>query len=75
MKGVNAGVDMDIASGCYLENIATLLAEGKLQQKTIDDAVKYSEIKFNLGLFENQYTDLKVKSSTYSKEHLQAAKQ
>jgi beta-glucosidase len=40
MKGVNAGVDMDIASGCYLENIATLLAEGKLQQKTIDDAVK-----------------------------------
>jgi hypothetical protein len=33
MKGVNAGVDMDMASGCYLENIATLLAEGKLQQK------------------------------------------
>jgi beta-glucosidase len=40
MKGVNAGVDMDMASGCYLENIATLLAEGKLQQKTIDDAVR-----------------------------------
>jgi beta-glucosidase len=76
MKGVNAGVDMDMASGCYLENIATLLAEGKLQQKTIDDAVRnILRLKFNLGLFENPYTDLKVKSSTYSKEHLQAAKQ
>jgi beta-glucosidase len=76
MKGVNAGVDMDMASGCYLENIATLLAEGKLQKTTIDDAVRnILRLKFNLGLFENPYTDLKVKSSTYSKEHLQAAKQ
>lgn len=76
MKGVNAGVDIEMASGVYLENIEALIAEGKLQQKTIDDAVRnILRLKFKLGLFDNPYTNLKAKSSIYSQEHLQAAKQ
>ncbi|OOG78150.1 beta-glucosidase BglX [Flavobacterium sp. A45] len=75
-KGVNAGVDIEMVSGCYLEHIEALLAEGKLQQKTIDDAVRnILRLKFKLGLFDNPYTDVKSKTSVYSKEHLQAAKQ
>jgi beta-glucosidase len=76
MKGVNAGVDIEMTSGTYLQNIEALLAEGKLQQKTIDDAVRnILRLKFKLGLFDNPYTNLKAKSSIYSQEHSQAAKQ
>jgi beta-glucosidase len=76
MKGVNAGVDIEMSSGTYLQNIELLLSEGKLQQKTIDDAVRnILRLKFKLGLFDNPYINLKAKSSIYSQEHLLAAKQ
>ncbi|WP_228520849.1 glycoside hydrolase family 3 N-terminal domain-containing protein [Flavobacterium sp. HJJ] len=75
MKAANAGVDMEMASGTYLQNIETLIAEGKVQQKTIDDEVRnILRLKFRLGLFDNPYVDLKAKSSIYSESHLQAAK-
>lgn len=75
MKAANSGVDMEMASGTYLQNIETLIAEGKVQQKTIDDEVRnILRLKFRLGLFENSYVDLKAKSSVYSENHLQAAK-
>ncbi|MGQ7947541.1 beta-glucosidase BglX [Flavobacterium sp. WC2509] len=76
MKGVNAGVDIEMTSGTYLQNIEALLAEGKIQMKTIDDAVRnILRLKFKLGLFDNPYTNLTSKSSIYSQEHLDAAKQ
>lgn len=76
LKGVNGGVDIEMTSGTYLAHIEALIAEGKLQQKTIDDAVRnILRLKFKLGLFDNPYTDLKAKSSIYSPEHMQAAKQ
>ena len=75
MKAANAGVDMEMASGTYLQNIEALIAEGKVQQKTIDDAVRnILRLKFKLGLFDNPYVNLKAKSSIYSDNHLQAAK-
>lgn len=75
-KAINAGVDIEMVSGCYIEHIEALLAEGKLQQKTIDDAVRnILRLKYKLGLFDNPYTDVTSKTSIYSKEHLQAAKQ
>lgn len=75
-KGVLAGVDIEMVSSCYLENIESLIAEGKLQQKTIDDAVRnILRLKFRLGLFTNPYTDLNTITSNYSEAHLQAAKQ
>ncbi|WP_426092935.1 beta-glucosidase BglX [Flavobacterium sp. DSR3-2] len=75
-KGVLAGVDIEMVSSCYLENIEALISEGKLQQKVIDDAVRnILRLKFRLGLFTNPYTDLNKKTSSYSESHLQAAKQ
>ncbi|TDW48128.1 beta-glucosidase [Flavobacterium sp. 270] len=75
MKAANAGVDIEMASGTYVQNIEALIAEGKVQQQTIDDAVRnILRLKFNLGLFENPYVNLKAKSTIYSESHLRAAK-
>ena len=53
---VNAGLDMDMADLCYYHNLATLVAEGKVSESTIDDAVRrILRLKFRLGLFEHPY--------------------
>jgi beta-glucosidase len=57
-KAINAGVEMEMASTTYFENIKSLLAEKKITQKQIDDAVRnILSVKFRLGLFDNPYTD------------------
>jgi len=71
----NAGVDMEMVSETYIRNLASLVKEGKVSEKTIDDAVRnILRIKFRMGLFENPYTDTKKASILYAKEHLQAAR-
>ena len=39
-KAVNAGVDMEMVSGSFIENLEALVKEGKVSEKTIDDAVR-----------------------------------
>lgn len=74
MKGINAGVDMEMMSGSYLQYLPELIKEGKVPMATVDDAVaNVLRVKFSLGLFENPYvvTPQKVK---YCAEHLDAAR-
>lgn len=74
-KAVNAGVDMEMVSGTFIEHIETLIKENKIQENTIDDAVRnILRLKFRLGLFDNPYitTSQEVK---YAAEHLQKAKE
>lgn len=74
-KAVNAGVDMEMVSGSFIENLEALVKEGKVSEKTIDDAVRnILRLKFRLGLFDNPYvvTDQSVK---YADEHLVKAKE
>jgi beta-glucosidase len=53
---LNAGVDMDMQGGAYLENLGILLKEGRISIRQIDDAVRYVlEAKFRLGLFDDPY--------------------
>ncbi|MDR3632079.1 MAG: glycoside hydrolase family 3 N-terminal domain-containing protein [Desulfocapsaceae bacterium] len=53
-----AGVDMDMCSMVYLENLPDLVQAGKLSAARLDDAVRrLLRIKFALGLFENPYAD------------------
>lgn len=74
--GTNAGLDMEMVSGCYINQLETLVKEGKVSEKTIDNAVRnILRLKLRLGLFENPYTDLEKESLIYSGEHLAAAKQ
>jgi len=77
MKAVNAGVDMDMESGIYTEHLPKLLADGKVTQRTIDEAVRrILRIKFALGLFDKPFIDAKRESSVLlHMDHLQLARE
>src|SRR6056297_605325 len=56
LKAFTAGVDMDMSSMHYLENLKTLVENGKVDESLIDDAVRrILNIKFKLGLFDDPY--------------------
>ena len=75
MKSINAGVDMEMVSMSYITYLPELLKEGKVSEKTIDDAVRnILRIKIRLGLFENPYVDTEAPSILYAEEHLKKAK-
>ena len=53
---VNAGSDMDMESYLYVEELAGLVNQGKVDIKLIDDAVsRILRVKFELGLFDDPY--------------------
>ena len=57
-KAINAGVDMDMVSDSYHENLADLVKHGKVSQARLDEAVRnVLRVKFALGLFEDPFTD------------------
>ena len=58
LKALSAGVDMDMASRTYLDNVAKLVELGKIPVSLIDDSVRpVLAAKFRLGLFDHPYTD------------------
>ncbi len=57
MRAINAGLEMDMMSHAYDRHLADLVAEGKVGQDVVDDAVRrVLRVKFRLGLFDNPYT-------------------
>lgn len=76
MLSTNAGLDMEMVSETYIRNLASLVKEGMVSEKTIDNAVRnILRVKFRLGLFENPYVDTKKASVLYAADHLQKAKE
>ncbi len=72
----NAGLDMEMVSGLYVQYLPQLVKEGKVSVETIDNAVRnILRIKFRMGLFENPYVDTKKESVLYADAHLKAARQ
>ncbi len=72
----NAGLDMEMVSGSYVQHLPQLVKEGKVSVETIDNAVRnILRIKFRMGLFENPYVDTKKESVLYADAHLKAARQ
>ena len=58
LRGVTAGVDMDMVDGAYLNSIPALVQSGKLQKDVVDEAVRrVLRIKFKAGLFDHPYAD------------------
>ena len=56
-KAINAGLDIDMNSGCYQDHLAELVSEGRVDTARVNDAVRrVLRLKFILGLFENPYT-------------------
>lgn len=74
---VNAGVDMDMMSFGFITFIEESVREGRISEKTIDDAVRnILRLKFRLGLFDNPYVDAEAaREKVYAPEHLAAARQ
>ena len=57
-EALSAGVDMEMASTTYRDHLAELLAEKRIDQATLDAAVRnVLRVKFRLGLFERTVTD------------------
>jgi beta-glucosidase len=76
-KSVMAGLEMDMVSNIYKDNLAQLVAENKVPMATIDEAVRrILRIKFRLGLFDNPYVDELAESERYLKpEYIALASQ
>ncbi len=67
-KAVTAGLDMDMASGTYTNNLPKLVADGKVSQAQLDAAVlPILAIKYQLGLFDHPFTDESKVESTLSR--------
>lgn len=53
---VTAGSDMDMESYHYVEHLAALVREKKIEERLIDDAARrILRVKFELGLFDDPY--------------------
>jgi beta-glucosidase len=82
---VNAGLDLImIPNGTdktnnyveFIQDLKALVAEGKVPPSRIDDAVsRILRIKFQMGLFENAYTDPSLTAKIGSAEHRQVARE
>ncbi len=57
-RALKAGLNMDMASSTYLQNLAGLVADGTLKEAELDAAVRpILAIKIRMGLFEQPYVD------------------
>ena len=63
---LNAGVDMEMVSRLFNQNVPELMNERKVTQATLDEAVRrILRIKFRLGLFERPYVDESLEKTAY----------
>jgi beta-glucosidase len=78
-KALTAGVDMDMTSGIFGEDILEMVKKGELSEGLVDKAVRrVLEAKYKLGLFGDpfKYCDVKVeKAEILKEEHISAAKE
>jgi beta-glucosidase len=76
-KSIQAGVDIEMMTACYIKNLETLVKEGKVEEQTIDEGVyRILELKEKLGLFENPHRgadEEREKEVILSESHRKAA--
>ncbi|MDP9338677.1 MAG: beta-glucosidase BglX [Acidobacteriota bacterium] len=76
LRGATAGVNMDMGSATYLEQMKALIDKGQLSTSQLDDLVRpILAAKYRLGLFEHPYGD--ATEQTHSEmlaKHRQAAR-
>jgi beta-glucosidase len=75
---MTAGSDMDMESRAYVAHLAKLVADGQVDVKLVDDAVRrVLRIKFKLGLFDDPYAysdAAREKATLHAPAHLEAAR-
>lgn len=56
IKAIQAGVDIEMMTTCYTENLKQLVNNGMVEESLIDESVfRILKLKQKLGLFENPY--------------------
>lgn len=74
---MNAGVDIDMVGGIFMNHLKKSYDEGKVSLAVIDDACKrVLDVKYDLGLFEDpyRYSNMKHEKETiYRKDFLDAS--
>ena len=75
---LNAGVDMDMQSGAYMDFLKELIADGKVTEKQVTTSVRrILALKYKLGLFSDPYRycdETREKELLMTPEHLEAAR-
>lgn len=76
VRAVNAGVDMEMTSGTFRDNLGSVVKNGLVKESTIDDAVRdILMMKYRLGLFRDPYVSPERSvSELVSQEQRMAAK-
>ncbi|TWU25533.1 beta-glucosidase BglX [Bythopirellula polymerisocia] len=75
LAAAQAGVNMEMSSPCYRKNLTELVTSGQVSETTVDELVKpILRVKFQLGLFEQPYTEPDAAKILLSQEHLDAAR-
>lgn len=79
VRAVEAGVDIDMMTGIYSENLCQMVRDGKIREELIDEAcLRILRLKNKLGLFENPYKDAdqkKEKEYILCEEHRNLARE
>ncbi|MEP5765179.1 MAG: glycoside hydrolase family 3 N-terminal domain-containing protein [Halieaceae bacterium] len=76
LQAATAGVDMEMASTLYRDNLEGLIEGGHIDEQRIDVMVSnILMIKLQLGLFENAHTNPHSFPRAANAQHLQAAKE
>jgi beta-glucosidase len=78
MMAANAGCDMDMEASAYREHLVKLVKDGKVSEKTVDEAVRrILRVKIKLGLFDDPYkycNEKREKKLTLTAEHQAVAR-
>lgn len=76
VRAANAGVNMEMTSSNYREDLPTAVKSGKVSEATVDGLVRpILAMKYRLGLFTNPYVDLgRFKRETGSQEQREAVR-
>ena len=78
IRAIRAGVDIDMMTGIYSEQLAKLVKEGTIPEALVDEAcLRILTLKNKLGLFENPFKDAdeaKEKTVIRSEKHRALAK-
>ncbi|WP_174845467.1 glycoside hydrolase family 3 N-terminal domain-containing protein [Sporolactobacillus shoreae] len=73
MKAIEAGVDIEMGTFCYMHHLERLVNEHKILESRIDEAVwRILKLKNDLGLFENPFRgadEEKEKRVVYCRDH------
>jgi beta-glucosidase len=75
-RALTAGVDMDMGSRTYTQNLASLVEQGRIPLAVVDDAVRRLLVaKYRLGLFDHPFVDeTRAQRVLNAPEHRQLAR-